>query len=210
MNPFWSASSNLMKIRSQFRLQCRLFLTTSVIVLLVAGDLGCQGSGVSRTRIELKDLPQDKATVPAKAMQPPPVCPSTGVVPLQLGAPKTGHHRVTLTWKASAHSNNSESDAYGYCLYRSEAGGRSQIKKKADCPKCEQVNRVPIPSTGCIDDVVADGAQYYYVVAAINSTGTLSSPSNEIPVLIPSAHSVKPPQPSQLPLCRTGLQPSAH
>jgi hypothetical protein len=185
-------------------------LIVSVIVLLFAGNLGCQHSNVSRIRIKLEDLPQDKATVPAKPVQPPPVCPSTGVVPLQLGAPRTGHHRVTLTWKASAHSNNSESDAYGYCLYRSQPEGRSQIKKKADCPKCEQVNRVPVPSTGCIDDVVADGAQYYYVVAAVNSKGTLSSPSNEIPVSIPSARSVKPAPPSQLPLCRVGLQPQAH
>jgi hypothetical protein len=183
-------------------------LSLFVLILLQAMALGCQHHDVSRVRIELHDLPSDKTAVPKKPVQPPPVCPPAGITPLQPGAPETGHHKVTLTWNASAPSKDSDSAAVGYCLYRSKI--RRAAKKDPICKDCEQVNRVPIPSTGCVDDLVADRTQYYYVVAAINSKATLSSASNEIPVLIPSAQSVKPSKPSPLPLCRAGVQPQAH
>jgi hypothetical protein len=188
--------------------RCRLFLIASVIVLLLAGNVGCQRNDVSRVRIELKDLPQDKPAVATNPLQPPPMCPPAGIVPLQPGAPRTGDHKVTLTWNASAPSKDTGSAPLGYCLYRSKT--RNQAKRNPVCKDCEQVNRVPIKSTGCIDDVVIDSTQYYYVVTAIDQKGVLSAASNEIPVPIPSAHSVKPVQPSPLSLCRSGLQQQAH
>jgi hypothetical protein len=175
--------------------------------ILLQAITGCKHNDMSRIRIELHDLPSDKQAVSAKPVQRAPMCPPAGLAPLQLAAPGTGHHKVTLTWNASAHTNNPESDAYGYCLYRSQAEGRSQIKTKPDCPKCEQVNRVPVLSTGCVDDLVMDNAHYYYVVAAINASGSeLSVSSNEAPVYIPKTQSVKPLQPSSLPLCRATPQ----
>jgi hypothetical protein len=179
-----------------------------MVVLLLAGNLGCQRNDVSRVRIELKDAPQDKPAVAAKPVQPPPACPPAGIVPLQPGASGTGDHRVTLTWNASAPSRDTDSAPFGYCLYRSKV--KHQAKKNPVCKNCEQVNRVPIQSTGCVDDVVTNNMQYYYVVTAIDRKGMLSAASNEIPVPIPSARSVKPAQPSPLPLCRGGLQPQAH
>jgi hypothetical protein len=198
-----------MKGRSQSR--ASWWTRLSVLVLLLIGALasGCQKDDVSRVRIQLHDLPSDKtAAVVAKPVQPPPVCPPAGIAPLQPGAPGTGDHKVTLTWNGSAASNNLDSAAVGYCLYRSKK--KRVAKKNPICTDCEQVNRVPIASTGCVDDLVVDNAQYYYVVAAINSKSDLSSASNEIPVRIPSAHSVKPANPSALPLCRGGVQLQAH
>jgi hypothetical protein len=184
---------------------CLLF---SVIVLLSASYLGCQSNNVSRVRIKLQDQPQDKPAIATRPVQPPPVCPPAGVLPLQAGAPGTGDHKVTLTWNASSAAANSEGAAFGYCLYRSKV--RHAAKGNPLCQECEQINRVPISSTGCVDDLVADSTQYYYVATAINSKGILSAASNEIPVRIPSAHSVKPAKPSALTLCRSGLGPQGH
>jgi hypothetical protein len=196
-----------MKGRWQSRACSWTRLSVFVLLLIAAIALGCQKDN-SRVRIQLHDLPSDKAAVVAKPVQRPPVCPPAGIAALQPGAPGTGDHKVTLTWNASTPSNNLDGAAVGYCLYRSKK--KNVAKKNPICQDCEQVNRVPIPSTGCIDDLVADSAHYYYVVAAINSKGSLSSASNEIPVAIPQRQSVKPPKPSQLPLCRARVQVQAH
>jgi hypothetical protein len=195
-----------MRGRSQSRARCWSCLSVSALLLVEAIAVGCQKDD-SRVRIQLHDLPSDKAAVATKPVEPPPICPPAGIAPLQPGAAGTGDHKVTLTWNASAQSNNLDSAAVGYCLYRSQK--KNLAKKNAICKDCEQVNRVPIPSTGCIDDLVADSAQYYYVVTAINAKGSLSSASNEIPVRIPSAQSVKATRLSQLPLCRAGVQGQA-
>ncbi len=197
-----------MKNRSQSQARCGLCLIASAIVVLCAGSLGCQPSKPSRIRIELKDLPQDKPAVATKPVQPAPLCPPAGLVPLELGAPGTGDHKVTLTWNASAPSTDSDSAAFGYCLYRSKI--KHVAKKDPVCKDCEQVNRIPIKSTGCIDDVVADSTQYYYVATAISSKGMLSAASNEIAIRIPSRRRPKPAQSSPLPLCRAGLQLNTH
>jgi hypothetical protein len=197
-----------MKNRSPSRARWGLCLIASAIVLLCAGDLGCQRGNPSRIRIELKDLPQDKPALATKPAQPAPLCPPAGLAPLQLGAPGTGDHKVTLTWNASAASTDSDRAAFGYCLYRSKI--KHVAKKDPVCKECEQINRIPIKSTGCIDDVVADSTRYYYVVTAVNSKGTLSAASNEIATRIPSKHRRNPAQPSPLPLCRAGLQPPTH
>jgi hypothetical protein len=196
-----------MEDRSQSRASCWRCLSVFVLILVPAIALGCQHNDVSRVRIKLEDSPAEKRAAIAKPVQPPPVCPPAGVAPLQPGVPGTGDHKVTLTWNASAPSSDASSAAVGYCLYRSGSQYRQELKKYPRCSDCEQINRVPVLTTGCVDDVVADHTKYYYVVTAINSTGDLSSASNEIPVLIPPGHSVKPFPPSQLPLCRAGLQP---
>jgi hypothetical protein len=161
-------------------------------------------------RIELHDLPSDKAVVSTKPLQPPPVCPPAGITPLQPGAPGTGHHKVILTWNASAPRTISGSAVVGYCLYRSRIQYRQDLKQDPRCKHCEQINKVPVATTGCIDDFVLDNAKYYYVVTAIDANSNWSVPSNDVFVPIPSARSVKPSQPATLPLCRAGLAPQAH
>lgn len=162
---------------------------------------------MTRVRIKLEDVPMERAAVAAKPAQTLPMCPPAGIAPLQAGTPGTGDHRVTLTWNASAASKDPNSAVVGYCLYRSKI--KHAAKKNPICTSCEQINRVPISAVGCVDDVVLDGTKYYYVVTAIDGKSTSSAPSNEIPVSIPPAHSVRPLPPSALPLCRVGLQPQA-
>ncbi|HET6181060.1 MAG TPA: hypothetical protein VFE61_29345 [Candidatus Sulfotelmatobacter sp.] len=90
----------------------------------------------------------------------------------------------------------------GYCLYRSNK--MNLAKENATCSGCEQINPVAVPGTGCVDDLVQDGATYYYVVTAINAAGKRSSSSNEIPVVIPSTkQSAASTSTPTYPLCRT-------
>ncbi len=176
-------------------------LAASLLILMQLTGIACQRSNVSPVRIQLEDLPAEKSLARSTPSQPPPVCPAAGLAPLTPATRGTGDHKVTLTWKASAPSNDSLGAAVGYCLYRSKT--RQAAKKNPVCKHCEQVNRVPIASIGCVDDLVADSARYYYVVTAINLKGTLSAPSNEIPVTIPPANqSAAPARPNSLPLCR--------
>jgi hypothetical protein len=188
----------------QCRQQSRRFQAVLWLMLMLANP-ACQRSNSSRIRIELHDLPSDKLAVSTQPVQPPPVCPPAGIVPLQPGAPGTGHHKVTLSWNPSVPSTDPNIAATGYCLYRSKL--KHAAKKNPVCKDCEQINHVPISTPGCVDDVVSDSTLYYYVVTAINSKSALSAPSNEILVSIPSARVVKPSQASTQALCRAGLQP---
>lgn len=134
-----------------------------------------------------------------------PDCPPGGAVTLQPSAPNTGHHRVILTWDASKNSPVSEETAVAYCIYRSKKKGAA--RKNPNCNDCEQVNIIPIETTGCIDDLVQDGAIYYYVVAAINRQGTISAPSNEILVPIPPGKKHSSSEESSYPFCRGAASP---
>ena len=133
-------------------------------------------------------------------------CPPAPVPMLSPTAERVGHHRVLLHWNAPASASDPKLESVGYCLYRSEIKGAA--KQYPRCPDCEQVNIVPVPftTTRCMDNVVEDGAMYYYVVTAMASNGVLSPSSNEAP-----AHIQGPPQPppTDYPLCRTPVpQPS--
>lgn len=168
-----------LKLRRQRPWQSAIVLLTCI--LGVAG--GCSRDSAARTRIELVDPARGRATTRALAPTLPP-CPPASVPVLQPGA-KTGHHRVVLSWNASAPSNRPQDNAVGYCLYRSQT--LNLAGKNATCSQCERINSVPIPVpiTGCVDDLVQDGVTYYYVVTAISSGKQLSSSSNEVPVVIP-------------------------
>lgn len=115
-----------------------------------------------------------------------PLCPEAGL-PAPHFSSAMEHHRVTLTWKASAPSAHTIGAPAGYCLYRSKKKGLAKMAMaipSAHCGGCEQVNRVPIASTGCIDDLVGNST-YYYVVTAISSAGQTSSSSDEAIVEVP-------------------------
>jgi len=118
------------------------------------------------------------------AAQPKPKrCPKSSGAILP-ASPQTGHHKVFLTWNASTYFPDSERHAVGYCLYRS--GTPNVATYDPTCSKCEQVNRKPIPGTACVDDLVQDGAKYYYVATAVNEDGYPSPLSTESFAPIPS------------------------
>ena len=102
-------------------------------------------------------------------------CPPAGSHP---AASIKGHHKVTLTWNASPGGN-----IEGYCLYR---GPKKHVAKNRKpetpftCAGCEQINVIPVVPTGCVDDLVKDGATYYYVATALDGHQVLSPASNEV------------------------------
>ncbi len=159
----------------------------------------CSCSTRTQTKIELSDPPEQRATTMRATAAPAQLrCPQAGAPMLQ-PSENTGHHRVTLTWNASAPSARKEDDAVGYCLYRSPTQGAA--KKNPTCNACEQINTIPVAGTACIDDLVQDGANYFYVAIAINAAGKTSVASNEVPAQVP-ADPNSTGTPPNYPLCR--------
>jgi hypothetical protein len=78
-------------------------------------------------------------------------------------------HSVTLGWNAS-------NSAAGYHVYRSEV---------ADGP-FNRINAGQLQSTSYKDSDVVGGGQYYYVVTAVGESGSESTYSNEVAVVIPT------------------------
>ena len=129
-------------------------------------------------------------------------CPEAPYPMLKAKDPATGHHRVFLRWNASTSASEKDTNAFGYCLYRTQKPGKAK-----DCPtkypKCEQVNAVPVRGTRCVDELVKDGTIYYYVVIAINPSST-SNTSEEAISDVPIAGKRNPPPPdaASYPGCR--------
>src|SRR5216683_4620149 len=149
--------------------------------------------------------PKRSGVPPAAAGPRLPLCPAAGLPMLQ-PSPLTGHHKVSLSWNASAPSGNSEGKAVGYCLYRSkkEKVAKQSLKKpNARCSDCEQINSVAVAGTGCVDDLVEDGATYHYIATAINVLGNTSSSSEEALAQIPlNKESAIPVSKTSYPFCR--------
>lgn len=185
-----------MKRASINRLQVLALIMTLLIISTMSSACHGSSSGASTK-------PQNSANAnrhPVLVL--PPTCPPAGVTPLQRSSPGTGDHKVFLKWNASKMPSGSlDTSAVGYCLYRSAK--KSLAKKQANCSECERVTVVPIPGTACVDDLVKDGATYFYVATAINRDNQISLPSNEVPVVVPRSHkSVRPAPVGSYPLCR--------
>jgi len=176
-----------------------LVLVLTIATLLVATIAILRDQPASH-RVSLSAAAIANAKRPASGVPSLPACPPGGMPVLQPSA-KTGHHRVTLTWHASAPAANSDSAAVGYCLYRSKT--QNAAKQNPRCSACEQINSVPIVGTGCVDHLVEDAAAYYYVVTAINAKGEISSSSNETAAPVPANQGAGSSIPDSYPLCRT-------
>jgi hypothetical protein len=152
-----------------------------------------QSSPSPSANLQSTAAPKQENPSSAATQAPPPPCPSAGLPPMQSSQPGTGHHKVILSWNASASSPNAVRSAVGYCVYRrkekekkkEEKKEKNAAKVKPTCGKCENVNSVPVIGTSCVDDVVVDGATYDYMVTAINAKGISSTPSNVATAVIP-------------------------
>jgi hypothetical protein len=159
---------------------CALVSMIAYGVRLVTGPNGTTAHAslvtrnASKNEEKLLSIAQPK---PQKHCPKPP----DAVVP---APPQTGHHKVFLTWNASTYFSDRKRHAAGYCLYRS--GTQNVAASDPKCDRCEQVNQKPIPGTACVDDLVEDGAKYYYVATAVNEDGEPSPLSNETFAPIPS------------------------
>jgi len=171
---------------------CATFVLASILL--------ASGCDHSSKRVSLEEFERNQPRVAVATAPHTPLCPPAGSSSLKPSA-ATGHHRVVLTWNASAPSARPEDNAVGYCLYRSRTKGAA--KANATCGGCEQINPVPVSGTGCVDDLVQDSTLYYYVVTAITADERRSSSSNEIPVPIPAGNQPPKTNPAlPLPLCR--------
>jgi hypothetical protein len=165
------------------------FAAALILTCLLHACTGC--SRVSETHSHL----QSKAEAKEGAASPTPKvalasCPSSPVPMLQSSAPGTGHHKVFLSWSASASTGPFSTDPVRYCLYRTQTEDTAK-----NCPRqgdCEQVNVVPLLNTRCVDDLVKDQTTYHYIAIAINSAGTISSPTNEAIAKIPPVGRQRP------------------
>jgi len=79
-------------------------------------------------------------------------------------------HSVSLSWNAST------STVAGYNVYRGNQAGGPYIA----------INSSPEPGTSYVDNSVSSGQTYYYVVTAVDSSGTESVYSNQVQAVIPS------------------------
>jgi hypothetical protein len=178
----------------------RIWLLLVGLIMISTFGTACH-SGASQAQGKRNDSANVKR-VPVPIS--PPTCPPAGVISLQPSSPGTGDHKVFLKWNASVMpSGATDKNAVGYCLYRSAT--KSAAKREPTCSSCERVNIVPVPGTACVDDLVKDGATYFYVATAINRDSQISSSSNEVPVVIPrSPRSVRPAPAGSYPFCRGG------
>jgi len=204
----------------EFRGRAREFATVVrlPLVFIILASAACSHNSESRTHLEWKVLPDP---IPAKEPEHKPRlpdCPEGDSEKLKRGSPQTGHHRVTLTWNASAAPSNDKNADIGYCLYRSKNHPvrKPKTRKSSDkneqppCEKCEQVNVRPILQTGCVDNLVKDGTTYYYVAIAINNAKSRSVFSNQAPAPIPGSRTPAKSTPaSSYPMCRDNDSPKS-
>ena len=184
------------------RLQKRLLLAV-MISALSPRFAAAQSATASIVKTGSQPTSKDIAAslVPTSKLPP---CPEAGI-PAPHPSSVTGHHKVALTWKASAPSMQAISNPVGYCLYRSKKKGLPKMalaNPNVRCGGCEQVNQVPVVGVGCIDDLVEDNTTYYYVVTAISAAGSISSASAEAVSIIPLHKSSSTAFPSAYPSCR--------
>jgi hypothetical protein len=180
------------------------FLALAVIAIAGAAQTSCTGCQTAANPSPTQRLEQalkrrdalkqaQLVASSSRAAGADPTCPPLNASMVPSTPPPNGGHRVTLTWKASAPADPKHSAAFGYCIYRGAPGD----------PNPGLINNVPIPGTSCIDDLVANGGRYSYVVRAISAGGAMSVTSNAAPVAIPLTGSSKSPiSPTSPPLCR--------
>ncbi len=185
-----------MKLRSTGQRSIRA-RTRSLVVAVVLAMIGVLPSGCTSGRVNSTSVateqPETHANTSTKDTRQarPPECPLLGPFPSASTQQMKGNHTVLLSWTASA-SDAKHADAVGYCIYRSA--------ERKGWP-AERLNRVPLPVTSCLDDVVEDGKKYYYVVRAISAKGIISDSSKMASARIPTG---KPniPAKTSAPFCR--------
>jgi hypothetical protein len=191
-------------LRMRAKRNSSAFLALAFIAITITAQTSCTGCRTApdptptqrleqalQRRDALKKAQLVANTSPAAVADP--TCPLLNASMVPSTPPANGGHRVTLTWKASAPPDAKHSAAFGYCIYRGAPGD----------PNPGLINTTPLRGTSCIDDLVANGGLYAYVVRAISADGATSVTSNPAPVQIPVTGSSKSPiSAASPPLCR--------
>ena len=202
---FWRMKSGF-PLRLRAKRNPSVFFVLAAIAIASATQIGCTGcqtaanpTPAQRLEQALKRRDALKQAQPVASSSPAagadPSCPPLNASMVPSTPPANGGHRVTLTWTASALPDAKHSAAFGYCIYRGAPGD----------PNPGLINTTPLQGTSCIDDVVANGGHYSYVVRAISAGGATSVTSNPAPVAIPTTgSSTSPITAASPPLCRGG------
>ena len=94
----------------------------------------------------------------------------TGVLTLPFVPPAPSQHSATLSWQSGA------SQVTGYYVYRSTTSGGGYSR----------LNTLPVTSSSYADSSVQAGQTYYYVVTAVDTTGSESPFSNQVTAVVPT------------------------
>ncbi len=198
---FISSRIIFMKYGPRFISRLRPFLRALALLVLGLASVCCvsQVGRVSTPTASLARSTRSNGAPSHKSAPRPPSCNAVGFLPIQLAPPPTARHKVTLSWKAGAPSAD---PAFGYCLYKSQTKIAPQLG--LICSQCEPLNSAPVKGTSCVDDIVANGVTYSYVVRAVDAQGNPSGWSNVAAAPIPSSNqtSATPTSSPQPPLCR--------
>ena len=146
--------------------------------------------------------PKTKTEAPVLE-QPLPDCAKPSEKSAPLNEPESStkhHHRVVLTWIASASAKGPTDPTVGYCLYRSDKKMDITAKDLDHCKTCKRINQRPVVGTACVDHNVRDGGKYYYFAGAIRVGSALSPFSNNATAVIPS-NAKSPQSASPYPSC---------
>ncbi len=146
------------------------------------GTLTLSGDGVSSTGSPTPPTTNPPPTNPPPTNPPPTNPPTTNPPPTNppstnppttnpppTNPPPATQHTVALSWGASS------SQVMGYRVYRSENSGGSY----------SPLNGTAVAVLNYSDSTVASGSTYYYVVTAVDSSGTESAYSNQATAVIP-------------------------
>jgi hypothetical protein len=191
-------------VRARSKGNSSVFLALVAIAIAGATQTSCTGCRTAANPTPAERLEQalkrrdalkqaQLVTNSAPAAGNDPTCPPLNASLVPSTPPANGGHRVTLTWKASAPADPKHSAAFGYCIYRGAPGD----------PNPGLINTTPLRGTSCIDDLVANGGHYSYVVRAISAGRVASVTSNPASVAIPPTGISKSPiSAASPPLCR--------
>lgn len=173
-----------------------LALTTVAALTLHTSCIGCRvdSSPTPQQRLEealRREEARKRATaLPKAASAVAPQCPLLNASAVPSAPPANAGHRVTLSWKASAPADPKHAVVVGYCIYRGAPGD----------PNPSLINSIPFKGTSCVDNLVANGQRYAYLVRAISAHGVTSIASNPAPADIPAVGRSN--SPLSAPLCR--------
>jgi hypothetical protein len=162
----------------------RIVFSAVALVIL----LNCSRDSGSQIRVELRDIPESKATSQT-APKTDSLCPVGDLPDTNIQTAPSKNHSVKLSWNLSASSNGPDGKNIGYCLYRSEGGPvqKSSAQSMFPCERCQRVTKTPVQGTTTDPDRnVEDGAHYCYVAVAIDiRNGKLSGFSNQADAVLP-------------------------
>jgi hypothetical protein len=193
----------------------------AILCFFATTTSGGQATGSSSVGMPIGHVTRRTEAPPASGEKKLPDCPppasnkpvlsqngSAQAADAQTSQDVSGHHKVVLSWNASASSTNAD---VGYCIYRrklrnGEEYSANRPLKQHELNELQLLNLKPLTSTSCLDSIVEDDATYEYVARAVNTNGNPSDWSNKVTAAIgPGDRPSATPLPNPLPPPCSGI-----